>query len=671
MSVLGSGITALNAFRNQLVTTSHNIANVNTEGYSRQVVDLGTMPASPTTAGFIGNGVQIENVRRQFDQFLMDRLRTYTSSNEDYQVFVDRASRVDDILADPDVGLSQAIQEFFNSVQDVADDPASTSTRSVMLSSANIMAERFISVYEFLESMRGEINQDIKGLVTEANTLSQSIAMVNAEIQLVSDQSGTQLPNDLLDKRDSLISELSKFVNVTTVPSNDGTVNVFIGNGQALVIGTRALTLDASINEAEPDRLNITLDVGAGIPSDITNTLSGGKLGGYFRFRDTVLDPAMNALGRLAMGLGTAFNDQHKLGMDLNGALGRDFFTVPDVSDPTSVQSMVLANPANNGGPLTITDIDEANLTTSDYELKYNGASFEVTDRQTGLTTIPLVETVAGVGTITFGGVTVQVTPSTDPHLNNDSYIIRPTKLAARSFTVEVLDGREIAAASPVSVSKTASGINSSVQISDSGLSSLTGGGSTPTVTLTYSSTGGTLGNGGFVIAGAATIPGLPSPVTMLDYDPTLDSGKIITINLTGLGDFTFKITGAAADTDAFTFGDNSNGIGDNRNMRQLANLQLDKTMLNDTSGNATTSFSGLYSNLIGDIGTKTRQAIINNETQIKLREQATTSLDEVSGVNLDEEAANLVTFQQAYQAASQIIRISNTLFDSLLNAVR
>ena len=663
MSVLGSGITALNAFRNQLVTTSHNVANVNTEGYSRQVVDLGTMPASKITAGYIGNGVQIENVRRQFDQFLMDRVRSYTSSNEDYQIFVDRARRVDDILADPDSGLSQAIQDFFNSVQDVADDPASTSTRNVMLNSAEVMTERFVSVYEFLESMRGEINQDIKVLVSEANTLSQSIAMVNAEIQLVSDQSGTQLPNDLLDKRDSLISELSKFVNVTSVPSNDGTVNVFIGSGQALIIGTRALTLDTSVNEAEPDRLNITLDAGAGVPNDITNTLSGGKLGGYFRFRDTILDPSMNALGRLAMGLGEAFNEQHKLGMDLNGQLGRDFFTVPDDqnSNDLLIQQMILASPVNNGGPLTITDIDEANLTTSDYELKYNGASFEVYDRQTGLTTIPIVD---GSGNITFGGVSLQVT-ATAPHVNNDSYIIRPTRLATRAFAVEVLDGREIAAASPVFVSKTTSGTNSSVKITDSGLISNDPANTLlpANVTLTYDTS--RVPPGFNVSAGVTAIP-----ATQLDYVASV-SGKVVTVNLTNLGEFTFTLSGAPVNGDVFTLGDNTNGIGDNRNMRELADLQLEKTMLNDTNGNSTTSFSGLYSNLIGEVGSKTRQAIVNNETQIKLREQATTSLDAVSGVNLDEEAANLVTFQQAYQAASQIIRISNTLFDSLLNAVR
>jgi len=171
MSVLSTGITALNAFRAQLATTANNVANVNTEGYSRQITNLSTLPSTYTTPGYIGNGVQVSEIRRQFDGFLMDRVRLYTSSSEDNQVYLEKASRVDDVMADPDAGLSRALQDFFNSIQDVADDPTATSTRDVMLSSANILADRFHSVHEFLEGMRAEINQDMEILVQEANTL--------------------------------------------------------------------------------------------------------------------------------------------------------------------------------------------------------------------------------------------------------------------------------------------------------------------------------------------------------------------------------------------------------------------------------------------------------------------------------------------------------------------
>ncbi len=324
MGVLEVGITALNAFRSQLTTTSHNVANVNTEGYTRQVVQLGTLPPNFTGVGYIGNGVKVEEVARQFDQFLAERVRTYTSSYAESEVYLDRASRIDNILADPDAGLSVALQNFFNSVQDVADDPSSVTTRDVMLSSATILSDRFHSVFNFMESMRSEVNQDVETLVQQVNRLSENIAQVNAAIQSTT---GNGSPNDLLDKRDQLINELSELVSVTTVQEDSGAMNVYIGNGQGLVIGTNTFSLATKINDNEPDRVEIVLNTGSQ-PYEITNSLKGGMLGGYLRFRQEVLDPAENALGRLATGLAFAFNEQHQLGVDLNGNLGNEFFNI-------------------------------------------------------------------------------------------------------------------------------------------------------------------------------------------------------------------------------------------------------------------------------------------------------------------------------------------------------
>ncbi|MGD2119850.1 MAG: flagellar hook-associated protein FlgK [Chromatiales bacterium] len=664
MSVLTTGISALTAFREQLKTTSHNVANVNTEGYSRQMVSLSTLPAQQTSVGFIGNGVQVAQISRQFDQYLLDRVRVHTSSNEDYAVYLDRASRVDDIIADPDAGLSTAMQDFFDSVQDVADDPSSTATREVMLSSANILADRFQSIHDFLEGMRSEINQDIEILVSEANTMAESIAEINHDIQLAFGQYGSNLPNDLLDERDRLITELSELVNATAVEQSDGSVNVFIGSGQGLVIGAQSFALGTTVNAAEPDRLDVTMTSGGGNTNIITDFLSGGKIGGYFRFRDNLLDPTENALGRLAMGLGTFYNNQHQLGMDLNGALGIDMFTVPDPTDVTDVygQQMLLAVQ----GTASMTAVNVSELTTADYELTtLDGTNWVLTNRLTGQITNP----VPAAGIISFDGannnaISIDVTGAAA----GDTYIIRPTRLAARAFDVEVTSASQIAAASPISIGEGArvvvpTGANTGTGVvSDSGLTSRTGNTllAAP-VTLTFDSA-----NNWFDISTGGTVA----------YNPATDSGNELTVAIAGLGNFSFTMTGTPSNSDVFTLSSNSNnaggdiGIGDNRNMRVLADLQQAKTMINNTSGNATTSFTGLYSSLVGDVGSKTRQASINNETQIRLKEQAVSSYDAVSGVNLDEEAANLVHFQQAYQAASQVIRVSNSLFDALLNAV-
>jgi len=666
MGILETGITGLTAFRSQLTTTSHNIANVNTEGYSRQIVGLGTLPATNTRIGAIGNGVQITEIRRQFDQFLMDRLRAYTSSDADFQVFYDRAARVADLIADQDAGLSGAMQGFFNSVQDVADNPTSSSTRDVLLSNANILVDRFRTMHDFLEGMRTEINQDMEVLVGDANSYAASIADLNEQIQLYVNSSGGDLPNDLLDRRDTVITKLSEMVNITTVEQDDGTINVFMGNGQGVVIGTRNFQLGTQVNPAEVDRVDITLEGGGGSVGIITNFLSGGKVGGYLRFRDEILDPTENGIGRMALGIGTLFNEQHRLGMDLNGALGKDFFYVPDYITPDANGSQMLLEVQTGGTPASITNIDVAELDTADYEVSYDGANWIVLNRETGNTLPPIPQPVGAPFEITFGGpnnaaITLDVT---NAPVANDRYIVRPTRIVARSIEVQILDGREVAAASPVRISE---GIqNGTAEVAAYGLSSRD-----PANTL------------------LGTPPAPAAPVTLAFSTPpdqfnistggsvAYTSGQEMTINIANLGDFSLTINGTPAAGDTFLLDTNSDntgnpiGTGDNTNALQLAGLQTAKTMRNDSTvaASPTSSFVNLYSSLIGEVGAETRQALISSNTQARLKEQAETALDEVVGVNLDEEAAKLVSFQQAYQASAQVIRVSNQLFDSLLNS--
>ena len=664
MGILETGITGLNAFRSQLTTTSHNIANVNTEGYSRQIVGLGTLPATNTRIGAIGNGVQITEIRRQFDQFLMDRLRAYTSSDADFQVFYDRAARVADLIADQDAGLSGAMQGFFNSVQDVADNPTSSSTRDVLLSNANILVDRFRTMHDFLEGLRTEINQDMEVLVGDANSYAASIADLNEQIQLYVNGSGGDMPNDLLDRRDTVISKLSEMVNITTVEQDDGTINVFLGNGQGVVIGTRNFQLGTQVNPAEVDRVDITLEGGGGSIADITSFLSGGKIGGYLRFRDEILDPTENGIGRMALGIGTLFNEQHQLGMDLNGALGKDFFYVPDYITPDANGSQMLLEVQTGGTPATITNIDVAELDTADYEVSTtDGTNWTILNRETGITTTKTA--VAGPpDLLTFGGPNdVAIEMDVSGAVADDTYIVRPTRIVARAIDVQILDGREVAAASPVSVSE---GVQAgTAEVTSYGLltrdpaNTLLGTPPAPAapITLTFSTP-----------PDQFNYPGGPAAYT---------SGQEMTITIAGLGDFGLTINGAPAAGDTFLLDTNSDntgnpiGTGDNTNALRLAALQTAKTMRNDSTAaaNPTSSFVNLYSSLIGEVGAETRQALISSNTQARLKEQAETALDEVVGVNLDEEAAKLVSFQQAYQASAQVIRVSNQLFDSLLNS--
>ncbi len=334
--VLGTATSGLLAFQRSLSTTGHNIANASTPGYSRQRVEVGTQTPQSSGAGYIGTGVKGTTVTRMYDQFLVDRVRTSTASVNSLDIYSQYASRVADLLGDADAGLNGSLETFFNSMQTLANDPTSIPARQLVLSEGQGLVARFQYLDDQLRNTRKEVNGQLGTMVQEVNTLSQGIADINKEIVVAIGRSGGQPPNDLLDTRDRLLDELSALVSVSRVQQDDGAMNVFIGNGQSLVTGYNAATLSVQGDGFDATEMNIMYTVGS-VSSDITANISGGKLGGLLSLRDEVLDAAQNALGRIAVVLGTELNAQHGQGMDLDGNLGGDLFSLgtPQVSGNT------------------------------------------------------------------------------------------------------------------------------------------------------------------------------------------------------------------------------------------------------------------------------------------------------------------------------------------------
>lgn len=638
-NILSTGISALNAYQRQLATTGHNIANVNTEGYSRQRVQLETLePNSAGSAGYIGNGVGVASIRRSYDEYLTARVRTYTATSEEYATYQARASQVDNVIGDADSGVDETLRQFFAALQDVADDPTSIPARQVVLNRAEVLADRFNSLGGWLQNLRAQTNQEMALMTGEMNGIAASIVAVNQRIQEVNGNTSSSPPNDLLDQRDRLLDQLSKYTNVSTLTQDDGSMNVFIGTGQPLVVGASYNTLAVAPNPEASDRAEIYLVSHGGARVPITDSLSGGRLDGLKRFRDEVLDPAENALGRVAIGLASFFNDEHRTGMDLDGNLGGDFFSVG--------QPQILANPANTGS-VGIAFDDVADLTTHEYQLSYDGAAWTLTDLHdastvalSGAGTVANPYVADGFALVMGGGAAA-----------GDTYRIRPSRSGASGIGLIVRDARDIAAAEAVATAdvSTNSGtghIGAGAQTASTGTTPLAA-----PITLTFDGT-----TKQFNLSSGGT----------LAYDPSSDSGKTLSVSIAGLGDFGFRMTGTPADGDRFTLSDNNGGVGDNRNAARLAALQSRNVMI---GGNAT--LADAYGQMIADVGTRTAQAKANSDVQSKLLTQTTNAKDSVSGVNLDEEAADLVRFQQAYQAAAQVISVANTLFDTLLGAVR
>jgi flagellar hook-associated protein 1 FlgK len=648
--LLGTAVSGLMAFQRQLATTGHNISNVNTPGFSRQNVQLDARLPQFSGDGFIGNGVQITTVKRSYDDFLTSQVRTSTSANSQLQQFVQSASQVDNLLSDPRAGLAPSLQSFFDAVQSLANDPSSTTGRQILLSQANALADRFHYLDARLTDLRNGVNISINTAVSEINNLANSIATVNDQIVKASSNASGQLPNDLLDKRDQLIAQLAERVSVSTVPQDNGALNVFIGNGQTLVIGGTANTLAVVTNQYDATRFEIGYQMG-GATSNISSSITGGTLGGTLDFRNQILDTTQNALGRVAIGISATFNDQHQLGVDVNGALGGNFF---NPIDTTSSTSRVLTASA---AVVSVSVSNASALTSSDYRLDFNAGTYTLTRVSDGVVVYP-ANAAFPAGPIDGLTFTLAGLPTPQP-VAGDSFLIQPTRLGAKDIGVVLTDPARIAAAGPLRTGAATNGSGLPTNLGTGTISAGTVSNTTglplaapATITLTFNSVTNL-----FAVVGG--------PGGTIAYNPTTEgAGK--TFTFAGFGGITFTMAGTPQNGDSFVISNNTNAIGDNRNALALGDLRNALTLANSTA-----TYGHAYGQVVADVGTNTHRAQVNQNAQESVLKQATEARDSVAGVNLDEEAANMVRFQQAYQAAAQMIAVSNSVFQTMLDAVR
>ncbi len=627
--LLSTSISGLMAFQRALDTTSHNISNANTPGYSRQLTEFMTRNAQQSGSGWVGNGVDVSTVKRAYDDFLAGQTRSASSTFHQFETYATQASRVSNLLGNTSTGLNASLQNFINAFQAVADTPTSTPARQTLLSQAETLMQRLQSYDESLRGFDAQVNSHIKKSADSITSLARGIARLNQEIVSAQGRSG-QPPNDLLDQRDRLIDELGTHVNVNVVKQSDGALNVFVGNGQPLVVGQTAGQVVAIDDAYEPGRSVLAFRT-ATSTVDITRSLNGGTLGGMLQFRSEMLDPARNALGRLAAGLAEVVNEQHHAGMDLNGQLGGDFFATGP--------ARVLSHAANTGtGSVAAQRITGAagDLTNSNYVMQLTGGGWQLSRADTGA-----VVTMTGTGTAAdpfiADGMEIVVAPGAVP---GDRFLIKPTAEAASGMELLITNPAHVAAAAPITTGRGAGNLGSAT-ISAGEVIDASNANLRAPRTITFTS---------------ATQYQISGDPTVYTYTP----GANIDAN-----GWRVQINGTPAAGDTFTVSDNVGGTGDNRNALRLAAV-LNQPVLDG----GTTSLSAAVGQFIGDVGVKTNQALVSAAAQKAVFEESADALSSVSGVNLDEEAANLVRYQQAYMAASQMIRVADTLFQSVLQAV-
>jgi flagellar hook-associated protein 1 FlgK len=651
-NLLNIGKTGLFAAQAGLSTTGHNIANANVIGYSRQVTVQTTGQAQNTGSGFVGSGTQVADIQRYSDQFLNAQVRDAQSSKSSLDAFYAQISQVDNLLADTTSGLSPALQDFFKGVQDVSSNPSSVASRQAMLSTADSLSARFQGLNGRLDEIRSGVNTQLTSSVTLINSYAQQIAQLNDQIGAFGSGTGQQ-PNDLLDTRDQLIVDLNKQVKATVVAGTNNSVTVSIGNGQPLVVGKKAFELAVTPSQTDLTRLQVGYVTGDKITPLAENALAGGELGGLMDFRANALDRAQSSLGRIAITLASTFNAQHRLGQDDAGAMGENFFT--------QAAAQVLANQGNNAAStadVTAAVSDPSKLPQSDYKVAYDGTNYVVTRlSDNDKTTIsPFPQTKAQ----TIDGIDFKVSGAA---ASGDSFLVRPTINGAAQFSVALQDRSKIAAGAPIStsapLSNTGSGLISEGSIDKDYL--LTGNTLTAPVTLNYASTGATLA--GFPAGQdvVVTIAGVPKTYAAPAGAVPYTAGATYTF-----GGISISFSGTPGDKDTFAVAPNKGGVGDNRNARLLGNIQTTKVL-----DGGTANLQSAYAELVSFVGNKTRETQVNGTASDALLAQASNAQQNVSGVNLDEEASNLLRYQQAYQAAGKVMQIASTMFDTLLSLGR
>ncbi len=666
--IFSIGVSGLNAAQLGLLATDHNIVNANTPGYTRQRTVQATNTAINTGAGSIGMGVHVQTIERLYSSYLTQQVDTAQTKVSQLDAFYNQIKQIDNMLADSSAGLSPALQDFFSGVQQVAANPSLLPARQALISSAQTLAERFHAMDSRLAEIKNEVNGRITDAVTEINGYATLIADLNQRI-IISEAGTGQPANDLLDQRDLLVSELNQLIKVSTSTNSDGSFNVFIGSGQQLVVGTTVQQLTATPSAADATKIVVGLKLPTGSLEMPESLINGGELGGLIAFRANSLDAVDNELGRMAASLSLTFNAQLGLGQDLQGRIAGDSGFVGELFSISTATSLMLTPNTKNTGSGSLSATFSAPVApqppdytgnfytdqmASDYQIAFGPAAGDYT--VTRLSDNAQVASGSGTGTISFDGIDLNITAVGN---NGDKFVLKPYADAAQMLTVNeriAADPRLIAAAGPVAVTPDIANTGS-LKISQG----VVGVGYTaPAAAVTLNAT-------------PTALQGVPGTWTAIYSDGSQVSGTgdialaSGSAKLTGFNydDMYFTIAGTppASGSDSFVIDRNTGGVQDGRNAILLANLQTQSTM-----DGGTATFQAAYGKLVADNGIRTREAKVQLDAQTVVLQQAQATRESLSGVNLDEEAANMLKYQRAYQAASKILEIGNKLFDTLLS---
>lgn len=641
-TIFSIGLSGLNAAQNALNTTSNNISNVYTPGYNRELTILGQSRADA--------GVQVNAIQRQFNQFVANQLNASISASSALKTYESQISQIDNLLADRDAGLAPLLQNFFSSLQDLAGAPSDPAARQGLLGTANTLSAQFRAFDSYLQDMQEGVNGQIKDEVTQINNMTEQLATLNREIALARARSG-EAPNSLLNQRDQLVSELSERMDIRLEIQDGKSYNVSLPNGQPLVSGTNHYRLEAMDAPNDPQRTVLGYrDSGGSLVAMSESTIKGGALGGLMTFRAETLDKTQNQIGHLAVSLTVGFNEQHRLGQDLDGNQGGDFFSIGQPQAYSFLRN-------TSGAEVTAASFDATNidkLRATDYTVRFDSAGDPQIVRKDNGQAVPADEINWADNVLSFGGITLTFSGPPNP---GDRYEVQPVRRVAANLEAEIADLDKIAAGSFISAASEM--ISGQVRAESGALSGLSAG-------ERYAIT---LDSDGALTFGSAVGQEMPATVLVdgeertVNPDGTISGDPLTTGETLTVDGVSFKVKLPSAEQGEFTLdlGIAASGTGDNRNALALQNLQS-KSLV---GGRA--SLNQAYAGMVSDVGNRTNIVKVNLDARQGLTDQLKAVQQSESGVNLDEEAANLIRFQQFYMANARVIDTASTVFDTIL----
>ena len=670
MSLLNIGMSGLSASQSSLMTTGNNIANADTAGYSRQQTVQNSKASNQFGNVFIGSGTTLADVRRVYNAYLDKQLQLTTSLNSDAQAYLSQVTQVDKLLSDSGTGITKVMQSFFSSLQTLSSTPNDSAARQALLTNAQSLSSRFNAMSDQLSQQNSYINNQLGSMADQVNKLAATVATYNQKISEVSGAGGS--PNELMDKRNETIRQLSELVG-TQVVERDGSLDVYLKGGQPLVMGNTSSSLSVETYKNDPSRTSIIMNRGAST-LDITSVVTGGEMGGLLRYRDDVLAPATNELGRIAMVVSDAVNKQLGQGLDQNGEFGAALFN--NINSAMAISQRSLASSNNNpaSGNLNVTIADSSKLSASDYQVTFTSA--------TGYSVKRLSDN-SDMGSFTLGASPAPVIDGFSLSLNSaagvqagDSFKITPTRNGAGESSTVLTDIKRLATSAPLT-SGLAQGnkgtgaigqptLTTSVDIYNptqaSDLQNAVKTAMPVRVLMTSGSNYQVLDAKGNSLGTGSIVPGQENKLSI--QVPYTDS--------TGAGQnfkFEMSLNGTPSSGDSFNVSMTAASSNDNRNAQALLGLQS-KGTVGATSTSPGVSFTDAYGGLVAGVGAKSKQGQMDGVANDTILKSAAAARDSLSGVQLDEETGNLVKYQQYYTASSQIIKAAQEIFSTLINSL-